>query len=159
MAHIRPQTKADLGKISGVGSKKLADYGDNFLSAIRGFCQDNNIKTQKVEVKPTPVDNSPSSTELTTLKLHQQGMSIDEIAQERNIRPTTVIRHLSDLIEKNEAIDINLLVPVNKQKVIWKVLDTLGDVALTPIKEYLGDDYSFDEIRIVKGVWRRKSKK
>jgi ATP-dependent DNA helicase RecQ len=159
MAHIRPQTKVDLSKISGVGSKKLADYGDNFLSAIRNFCQENNLTTKKVEIKPIPVDNSPSSTELTTLKLHQQGMSIDEIAQERNIRPTTVIRHLSDLIEKNETIDINLLVPVNKQEVIWKVLDILGDVALTPIKEYLGDDYSFDEIRIVKGVWRRKSKK
>ncbi len=159
MAHIRPQTKADLSKISGVGSRKLAEYGDNFLSSIRAFCQDNNLTTQKVEIKPIPVDNSPSSTELTTLKLHQQGMSIDEIAQERNIRPTTVIRHLSDLIEKNETIDINLLVPVNKQQVIWKVLDILGDVALTPIKEYLGDDYSFDEIRIVRGMWKRKNKK
>ncbi|NJR19465.1 MAG: DNA helicase RecQ [Calothrix sp. CSU_2_0] len=159
MAHIRPQTKVDLSKISGVGSKKLADYGDNFLSAIRNFCQENNLTTQKIEIKPAPIAHSPSSTELTTLKLHQQGMTIDEIAQERNIRPTTVIRHLSDLIEKNEAIDINVLVPADKQKVIWKVLDTLGDVALTPIKEYLGDDYSFDEIRIVKGVWRRKSKK
>jgi ATP-dependent DNA helicase RecQ len=159
MAHIRPQTKADLSKISGVGSKKLADYGDNFLSAIRAFCQENNLTTQKIEIKPTPVDNSPSSTELTTLKLHQQGMSIDEIARERNIKPTTVIRHLSDLMEKNEAIDINLLVPANKQQVIWKVLDTLGDVALTPIKEYLGGDYSFDEIRIVRGAWKRKTKK
>jgi ATP-dependent DNA helicase RecQ len=159
MAHIRPQTKADLSKISGVGSRKLAEYGDNFLSTIRAFCQENNLKTQKIEVKAIPVDNSPSSTELTTLKLYQQGMSVDEIAQERSIRPNTVIRHLSDLIEKNEVIDINLLVPGNKQQVIWKVLDTLGDVALTPIKEYLGDDYSFDEIRIVRGVWRSKSKK
>ncbi|PAX51272.1 DNA helicase RecQ [Brunnivagina elsteri] len=159
MAHIRPQTKADLSKISGVGSRKLAEYGDNFLSAIRNFCQENNLTTQKVEAKPVPVDNSPSSTELTTLKLYQQGMSVDEIALERSIRSTTVIRHLSDLIEKNEAIDINLLVPANKQQVIWKVLDTLGDVALTPIKEYLGNDYSFDEIRIVRGVWRNKSKK
>jgi ATP-dependent DNA helicase RecQ len=159
MAHIRPQTKADLSKISGVGSRKLAEYGDNFLSAIRNFCQENNLTTQKVEIKPTPVDNSPSSTELTTLKLHQQGMSIDEIAQERSIKATTVIRHLSDLIEKNEVIDISLLVPVNKQQVIWKVLDILGDVALTPIKEYLGDDYSFDEIRIVRGMWKRKNKK
>ncbi|BAZ39278.1 ATP-dependent DNA helicase RecQ [Calothrix sp. NIES-4101] len=159
MAHIRPQTKTDLSKISGVGSKKLADYGDNFLSAIREFCQEHNLTPQKPEVKPTPVNGSPSSTELTTLRMHQQGMTIDEIARERNIRPTTVIRHLSDLVEKNEAINLSVLVPENKQQVIWKVLDTLGDVALTPIKEYLGDDYSFDEIRIVKGLWRRKSKK
>jgi ATP-dependent DNA helicase RecQ len=94
-----------------------------------------------------------------TLQLHQQGFSVAEIATKRNLRPTTVIRHLSDLIEKNQSVDFNLLVPVEKQQKILQVLEILGDISLTPIKEYLGDSYSFDEIRLVRGKWRRESKK
>jgi ATP-dependent DNA helicase RecQ len=94
-----------------------------------------------------------------TLQLHQQGFSVAEIAVKRSLRPTTIIRHLSDLIEKNQSVDFNLLVPVEKQQKILQVLDILGDISLTPIKEYLGDSYSFDEIRLVRGKWRRESKK
>jgi ATP-dependent DNA helicase RecQ len=159
MSQARPQTREDFSKLSGVGSHKLAEYGDKFISEIRVFCQENNLTSQKIEfIKPPIVDTSPSGTELVTLQLHQQGLDVNQIAKERNIRPATVIRHLSDLIEKNKEIDINLLVPFEKQKLIVKVLDTLGDVALTPIKEYLGDEYSFDEIKLVRSIWRRKVK-
>ncbi|MGB3759869.1 MAG: helix-turn-helix domain-containing protein, partial [Rivularia sp. (in: cyanobacteria)] len=100
-----------------------------------------------------------SYTELQTFELHKEGLSIKEIAQQRNLRSTTVTRHLSDLIEKNKTVDLNLLVTVEKQKKIIQVLDTLGDIPLTPIKEYLGESYSFDEIRLVRGKWRKQSNK
>jgi ATP-dependent DNA helicase RecQ len=160
MAQVQPQTKTEFSKLSGVGSHKLTQYGDKFLAEIRAYRQEQGLPT-----KPTKEDNFtpsvglPSETELYTLQLHQQGFSITEIAKKRSIRPTTVVRHLCDLIEKNQQVDLNQLVSLEHQQKIWQVLDTLGDISLTPIKEYLGESYSYDEIRLVRGKWRLESKK
>ena len=157
MAQSQPQTKAEFSKLSGVGSHKLAQYGDKFLAEIRAYRQQQGLPTKEDNSTPSP--NLPSETELYTLQLYQQGLSVAEIAQKRSIRPTTIIRHLSDLIEKNQSVDINQLIPVEKQQKIRQVLEVLGDISLTPIKEYLGESYSFDEIRLVRGKWRQENRK
>ena len=157
MAQEQPQTKAEFSKISGVGSHKLAQYGEKFLAEIRAYRTEQGLPTK--EDNSTPSVSLPSETELYTLQLYQQGLTVAEIAQKRSIRPTTIIRHLSDLIEKNQSVDINQLIPVEKQQKIRQVLEVLGDISLTPIKEYLGESYSFDEIRLVRGKWRQENRK
>jgi len=159
MAQAKPKTLAEFGELSGVGSHKLAQYGETFLKEISAYCQEQGLSLEKANVTSTASQGLPTETEYFTLQLHQQGLTVEEIAHKRNFRPTTIIRHLSDLIDKNQPVDLNLLVPLEKQQKILQVLEILGDIALTPIKEYLGDNYSFDEIRLVKGKWRRDSKK
>ncbi|HLO88366.1 MAG TPA: DNA helicase RecQ [Nostocaceae cyanobacterium] len=158
MAQLQPQTLTEFSKLSGVGSHKLAQYGEKFLAEILAYCQEQGLLVQHVNSTNSSIYNILSDTEVYTLNLYQQGLSIAEIADKRNIRPSTIIRHLSDLIEKNQPIDINQLVPPERQKLILQVLNTLGDISLTPIKEYLGADYSFDEIRLVRGMWRREKR-
>ncbi|MEB3217527.1 MAG: DNA helicase RecQ [Nostocales cyanobacterium 94392] len=157
MTQIKPKNKQEFSKLAGVGTHKLTQYGDKFIQVIQGYLQEKSPQKQKSS--SSSANEEISDTELLTFELHKQGLSIQEIAQQRNLRSTTIIRHLSDLITKNQPVDINLIVPVDKQKKILQVLDILGDVALTPIKEYLGDSYSFDEIRLVKNNWKRKSSK
>lgn len=160
MALYRPQTKENLGKISGVGTHKLSEYGDTFVREITAFCQEHNLPS--IDIPVTGRNSSrrdsktPSGTELVTLGLYQQGLSIQEIAIKRNFSTGTIITHLANLIEKNQELNIGQIVSETKQQKIWQVLETLGDVALTPIKEYLGVDYTYDEIRLVRGVWRKK---
>ncbi|MBD2570989.1 DNA helicase RecQ [Anabaena lutea] len=160
MAQIKPKTLDELGKLDGVVSYKLSQYGDKFLAEIQAYRQEQGLQPSTAnQVNYTPVNNFPSDTELTTLQLYQQGFSIEEIAQKRNIRPTTIIRHLADLIEKNQPVDLSQLVTLEHQQKIWQVLEVLGDIALTPIRDYLGENYSFDEIRLVRGKWRREKLK
>jgi ATP-dependent DNA helicase RecQ len=160
MALVKPKTLEELGQLSGVVSYKLTQYGQRFLAVIQAYCQEQALdKPKNNQVNYSPSDNYPSDTESTTFELYQQGFSIQEIAQKRKVKTSTVIRHLSDLIEKNQPIDINLLVPLERQKKIWQVLEALGDISLTPIREYLGTNYSFDEIRLVKAKWRREKRK
>ncbi|MBD2625294.1 DNA helicase RecQ [Trichormus variabilis] len=160
MAQVQPRTLYEFGELSGVGSHKLAQYGDKFLAEIQAYRQEQGLQPSTInQVNYTPVNDFPSDTELTTLQLYQQGFSIEEIAQKRNIRPTTIIRHLADLIEKNQPVDLSQLVTLEHQQKIWQVLEVLGDIALTPIRDYLGESYSFDEIRLVRGKWRREKLK
>jgi DNA-binding CsgD family transcriptional regulator len=118
------------------------------------------ISEHQNEVNPitTLTFSQPSPTQLETLQLHQQGLTIEEIAASRNIRPSTVIEHLAELIERNQSVDINQLMPPEKQSAIWKALQLVGE-NLNPIRNYLGESYSFDEIRLVRALWRRKHQK
>ncbi|MEH2120432.1 DNA helicase RecQ [Nostoc sp.] len=158
MAQVQPKTLIEFGKLSGVGSHKLSQYGDKFLTEIRAYRQEKGL-IDPPQVNFTPSVSLPSDTEIFTFQLHKQGLSVNEIAQKRNIRPTTIIRHLTDLIEKNQPVDLNQLVSLEHQQKIWQVLEVLGDISLTPIREQLGESYSFDEIRLVRGKWRRENRK
>ncbi|MFN6032454.1 MAG: helix-turn-helix domain-containing protein, partial [Dolichospermum sp.] len=54
---------------------------------------------------------------------------------------------------------ISQLVPLERQKKIWQILEVVGDISLTPLRENLGPSYSFDEIRLVRAKWRREKHK
>ncbi|MFA5318731.1 MAG: helix-turn-helix domain-containing protein, partial [Patescibacteria group bacterium] len=88
-------------------------------------------------------------TQLQTYELYQQGLSIDEIAQTRDLKPATIIQHFCFLLEHGKDIDIDKFVDGKKQKLIQQTAKKIGTDSLTPIKEKLGDEISWDEIRLV----------
>ncbi|MEH2169644.1 MAG: DNA helicase RecQ [Nostoc sp.] len=159
MVQVQPQNLAEFAKLSGVGSHKLAQYGEKFITEIRAYRQEKGLQNKLVTSASVSSPNSSSYTELQTLQLHQQGLNVAQIAQKRNLSPTTVSNHLEKLIEKNQPVDLNQLVPLEHQQKIWQVLEVLGDISLTPIKEQLGESYTFDEIRLVRCKWRRENRK
>ncbi|AVH72316.1 DNA helicase RecQ [Nostoc sp. 'Lobaria pulmonaria (5183) cyanobiont'] len=159
MVQVQPQNLAEFAKLSGVGSHKLAQYGEKFITEIRAYRQEKGLQNKSVTSASGSSPNSSSYTELQTLQLHQQGLNVAQIAQKRNLSPATVSNHLEKLIEKNQPVDLNQLVPLEHQQKIWQVLEVLGDISLTPIKEQLGESYTFDEIRLVRCKWRRENRK
>ncbi|MBD2524540.1 DNA helicase RecQ [Nostoc sp. FACHB-133] len=158
MVQVQPQNLTEFAKLSGVGSHKLAQYGEKFITEIRAYRQEKGLQNKSVTSISSP-NSSSSYTELQTLQLHQQGLNIAQIAKKRNLSPATVSNHLEKLIEKNQPVDLNQLVPLEHQQKIWQVLEVLGDISLTPIKEQLGESYTFDEIRLVRCKWRRDNRK
>ncbi|MEH2130479.1 MAG: DNA helicase RecQ [Nostoc sp.] len=159
MVQVQPQNLVEFAKLSGVGSHKLAQYGEKFITEIRAYRQEKGLQNKSVTSASVSSYNSSSYTELQTLQLHQQGLNIAQIAQKRNLSPATVSSHLEKLIAKNQPVDLNQLVPLEHQQKIWQVLEVLGDISLTPIKEQLGESYTFDEIRLMRGKWRRENRK
>jgi ATP-dependent DNA helicase RecQ len=145
MAQQQPQTLEEFAQISGVGTHKLTQYGDKFLSEIRGFCQEQQL--------PVPL---PSDTQMATLQLYQQGLNIEEIAQKRGFTTSTIITHLSELMEMKQPIDLNQLVSPEQQKPILKAIQTVGADSLKNLREHLGETYSYEDIRLVRAWWRRE---
>lgn len=100
-----------------------------------------------------PENDSGLSTKLTQLQtfdLMKNGMSIEEIAKQRNLKRETVISHIIYLIEK-KIIPVDIVdgfVDSKRQNKIIKRSKKIGTEKLKPIKEYLGDDYSYEEIKL-----------
>ncbi len=145
MARNKPKTIEEFATISGVTDYKITQYGEQFVSEIRAFCQEQKL--------PVPL---PSDTHIKTLQLYQQDLSVEEIAERRGFSPRTIINHLSELIEMKQPVDLNRLVSPEQQQPILKAIQTVGDESLKTIREHLGGNYNYPEIQLVRAWWRRQ---
>jgi ATP-dependent DNA helicase RecQ len=163
MAQQQPQTLAEFAAISGVGSRKLIQYGDKFIEAIRAFRDEMGLPVP-VEVgtlsTPAPVQSSQrgelSETLIATLELYRQGCTPDEIARQRNLKQNTVMSHLAELIEQGETISVDHWVDPTRQIKIREVITQVGAISLSLIREVLGETYTYDEIKLVRAIWHRE---
>jgi ATP-dependent DNA helicase RecQ len=156
MAQQQPQTLAQFAQISGVGARKLAQYGEMFTGEIRAFRAESGLSVL-TESDPTPPLPPPrarksdvSQTHLETLDLYQRGVSLAAIAEKRSMRESTIFDHLLKLLECGYEITIDRIVSPEKTIAIEQAIHAVGAERLTPIKVHLGDDYSYEEIKIVR---------
>ncbi|HEX8397468.1 MAG TPA: DNA helicase RecQ [Pyrinomonadaceae bacterium] len=156
MATFLPQTLAEMRKISGVGDLKLEKYGADFLEVAREYCVVNghssriDLKTPKHERKKrTKRDENGDDTYNISLKMFRGGIPIDKIAALRGMSKSTVEMHLLRFIPTGE-IRLEQIVSAGKIAQIKNALLRFNESgALSPVKEFLGDDYSYGEIRAV----------
>jgi len=143
----QPQTPEHFSKISGVGEYKLAQYGERFIAEIKDYLQEIN----QLEM----MNDGASDTAIATLKLYEQGLSLEKIAQERSIRISTVYGHLAELINTGKPIDLGKIITPERQQAIKGAIELLGIEKLKPIWEHLEGNYSYDEIRLVARAWQK----
>lgn len=170
MAQQQPQTLVEFAKISGVGKRKLEQYGQQFTTAIRAHRQEQGLPivsetdAAELEKQSGPASIKLSNTVLNTLQLYQQGKNLAEIAAERGLKVQTVAVHLEDLIREGYEIEIEALVDCNSQgaafsqrkQAIAEVIDRIGPISLTKIREQLGNTYTYEEIRLVRAWLQRQ---
>jgi ATP-dependent DNA helicase RecQ len=157
MAQQQPQTLEAFSQISGVGSHKLSRYGDRFTAEIRAYCQEQGIalvsETPLVAAPPPP---ALTSTHFLTLELHQRGFTPSQIAEKRSVRLSTILEHLGLLLEAGQAVDLDALVPIDRQTAIQHAIQQVGADSLRSIHDHLGESFDYHEIRLVRANWRRQ---
>ncbi|HMJ09353.1 MAG TPA: RQC domain-containing protein, partial [Pyrinomonadaceae bacterium] len=156
MAAFLPQNESEMLRISGVGDLKLKKYGTVFLDVIRDYCDRNKLGSRiDLETgtrKPrsrTKRNDKGDDTFTVSLKMFRAGRSISEIAAERGLALSTIESHLARFVETGE-VALAEVVPDHKIEPIRKALIELNvETAIGPVKELLGDEYSYGEIRAV----------
>ncbi len=166
LASAKPMSGAAMLRVSGVGPAKLERYGDKFLEVIRKY--PDGIFSNGDQATPDSPGNDGSTfvetdrrgedggskplgiTHTTTQRLLRQGMTVDEIAKERGLSSQTVLAHVERIVRAGEAVDLGPMLPSSERTArIRAALQAAGDDRLAPVKELLGDDYSYEEIRLV----------
>lgn len=156
MSAYLPQNDAEIHRISGVGDLKFEKYGRDFLRVIREYCSENalasriDLKSRKRERRPRARRNANGrDTYSISLEMFRQGRSVDDIARERGVLASTIEGHLARFVSSGD-IELEELVPAHKVEPIRQAIIRFNDAgALSPIKEYLGEGYSYGEIRAV----------
>ncbi|MFA6428784.1 MAG: DNA helicase RecQ [Candidatus Buchananbacteria bacterium] len=156
MAHYFPQDKHNFLKISGVGAKKLEQFGDIFLKAIIEFTTKHKlvalIKPESVLVKSVlkPDVLAPKSY-LKTKALIAKNVSIERIAKRQGLAPSTIVTQIEKMVLAGERINLEYLkLPRQRYETIKKAFIKCGSEKLKPVFEYLDKKYSYNELKIVK---------
>ncbi len=167
MARYLPLTEDDLMRITGFGPKRVEQYGDEFLQVIQAYCDvkalhslvDNipsagKKKTTKTTGKTEKEKAAKINTKQVSFDLFKQGKDIIAIAQERNMAISTIEGHLAHYIQLGD-IDILEVMDQEKFSLIRPHLENYTETAAGPIKEKLGNQVSFGEIRLAM-AWKNR---
>ncbi|MDB5132654.1 MAG: ATP-dependent helicase RecQ [Mucilaginibacter sp.] len=165
IATYLPQSMDELRLISGFGDVKLARYGREFLLPVKSYCVKNGLasrigqKTRKRERQAktslAPVRTRVSDTRSESLRLYKSGKNINDIAAARSLSPITIESHLAYFIQTGE-MEVKEMVSESKIPAIKDAVESYGAERLAPLKEILGEDYSYGEIKAVVSWMQRE---
>ncbi|WP_405246364.1 MULTISPECIES: DNA helicase RecQ [unclassified Cellulophaga] len=135
----RPLSDDEFLEISGVGQRKLEVYGDLFIKEIIAF---NNEKKAK-----------KSDTHKVTYELYQQGLTIDEISEKRNLKSPTIYSHIAKLYGEGKPINIFDFVSKSEVEAVKKAKIALDEpTALKPYFDHFEEQLDYFKIRLALAV-------
>jgi ATP-dependent DNA helicase RecQ len=170
MATAFPQSLESFSRTPGVGKAKLEQYGEWFVVAIRAYAEPRSI-ADRTEVLIPPVgppvkerdsrrerrEGRRSDTYEQTLALLSQGLNISQIARERGLVETTIIGQIERMASQGRELTLDHLLPDEARiRSIRNAFDICGYEFLKPVREYLGPEFAYDEIRLTRLYLRQE---
>ena len=154
-----PVERNELAKIKGIGPLKLDHFGDDLLRITKKYREEKGITTvvltENAEVKKKVAENKPkrsaeetTKTKEITLRLFDQGLTIEAIAKERELATTTIEGHLAHWVSvgKIKIKEFNL---GELQETITEELQKDGNRPLGEIRNSLSVACSYGQIKLV----------
>lgn len=130
------RSKVEMVKREMQESNSTFDFDTNFVQ----------LET-KTEKKAKSKKKKKGSTYDTTLGMLKDGMTIEQIANERQLSKGTISTHCARLI-KLEKIDLSDVMDSDKRNALSDLFDAYDGGSMTGLKELAGDDFSWDELRL-----------
>ncbi|MCC5910876.1 MAG: DNA helicase RecQ [Clostridiaceae bacterium] len=157
MAASFPRNQAEFLNISGVGLKKYENYGEDFIAVINIYCEEKEIavdQSKEENIKEIKVGHFHENQELDRYELtydcYKDGLSLEEIAEKRDLGKNTIMKHLKRCEEKGNIVAWERFIDdPSKEGKILKAIEEVGLKKLKVIKEALPEDITYDDIHIV----------
>ena len=79
------------------------------------------------------------------------GASLSEAASKRGLAANTILTHLERLVLSGVNVQLGHVMPApDRRKTIEEAFAATGETLLRPVKEMLGEDYSYAELKLVR---------
>ena len=165
MAVYFPRTPAELGRIHGVGARKLEEYGPHILPVIQAYCQEHEIEAYtRTPAIVTSRHSTPSVHQRTDFiwEQFQAGESMSSIAADLGFTEGTILSHLEKAFAAGRALDISnlrgtsTLSPQEGQQVL-DAYENSGTEFLKPVFEALNGTVSYDQLRLWRLIYKVKT--
>ncbi|MEA1785523.1 DNA helicase RecQ [Arenibacter sp. GZD96] len=136
-----PKTEEEFLQLSGVGEAKNEKYGKQFLDLIH----DQWVATPPVRLKTPKI-----ATQQLSYDLFKKGLSIAEIAAQRNLKEDTIYGHLQKMHHEGKPINLYDFITSEEVAKIVEARDILplDEPSLKPIFEHLNEEVSYWKIRM-----------
>jgi ATP-dependent DNA helicase RecQ len=140
LCRVRPGSLSELRRVPGFGERKTQLYGHEILDALHQF-------RNGARAAAAPVKTSAPAEE--TLRLLEEGRTLQEIARVRGRQLRTVVSMVADMVERGEVEFEPGWIQHNNQGKIEEACARLGMERLKPLKDALPPEITYEEIRLV----------
>jgi len=156
MARNYPASEGEFARISGVGEKKLREFGDIFLGEIAAHLQTNarQIFADDSFAAPAPPPSRASlgDSARETLRRFRSGQTVEQIARERAVTTNTILNHIAEGIERGEPADLGKFFTDDEKQKVAAAFGSHGAFALSPVFESLGGKIDYGRLRIFRAA-------
>jgi ATP-dependent DNA helicase RecQ len=140
LCRARPKSLEEVRRVPGFGERKTQLYGPHIVQAIQRF---------EAGARAAGVAKKQPKPSLETKALLAQGHTFEEIATIRGRQVRTVMEAVANLVEAGDVEFDDRWVSSEKRLVIEAACERLGTERLSPIKQALPDDVTYEELRLV----------
>jgi ATP-dependent DNA helicase RecQ len=151
MARRRPSTVARLLDVHGVGQQEAANFGQQFVECIVGYCSQQGLER---DVQPAAVmPNRPAATAIPpaaavkAFPLFDEALSVSEVAKRLGRAVSTTQGYLDAYLRHRKVIDPVPWVPQREFEQIAGAVRETGAERLKAIHEALDGRISYEHIR------------
>ncbi|HAJ35213.1 MAG TPA: hypothetical protein DCL15_05925, partial [Chloroflexi bacterium] len=153
MATRLPQSIEELHALYGVGEAKLRQFGEQFLTCVRTYCQEEGIDPTQHTAQLLPVSGKRRFEEVG--ELFEAGRSVAELQAAFGVKRETIIHNLERYQQAGHQLDhrrvlaASALAPELQQGVLRRLSATDAHM-LGPIFEEFGGRVPYDELRLLR---------
>ncbi|MGL4740350.1 MAG: DNA helicase RecQ [Sarcina sp.] len=150
-----PLTLDELADISGVGPKKVSDFGDEFIKIIKEYVDKHNIDTifEMKNRRKVVIDGETRSVKQRALDSLYQGEHLEKISEELEVAISTVLGYICDEVTEEHVykydIDLTQFYSNDERIKILEVCNSNGIDNLAVIKKALPKEVKYESIRAI----------
>ena len=152
MATMYPVTNDELQQIQGVGAGKAKRYGKEFLQLIKRHCEENGIeRAEELRVRTVA---KKSVTKVKIIQSIDRQVALDDLADALGMELAELLDEIEAIVYSGTKINIDYFIEdVIDDDHIDDIYDYFNESETDKLEdaiEELGEDYSEDEIRLVR---------
>ncbi len=152
MATTYPVTIEEIQNISGVGPGKARRYGEQFVNLIKAHVEENDIQRPE-DLRVRSVANN-SRLKISIIQSIDRKIALDELAQSKGMDFDKLLDEIEAIVYAGTKINIKYyldeILDEDLQQEIFDYFLGSDSDSLDEARNELGEDYSDDEIRLVR---------
>ena len=152
MATMYPVNEKELQNIQGVGAGKAKRYGKECCELIKRYCEENEIeRPEELRVRTVP---NKSLKKVKIIQSIDRKIPLDDIATAEGLDFEELLENVEDIVYSGMKLNIDYFIEdVMDEDHIDDIYDYFAESEtddLDTAQEELGNDYSEDEIRLIR---------
>lgn len=152
MATVYPVNIEELQNIPGVGAGKAKRYGETFCELIKKHCEENEIDRPE-DLRVRTVANK-SKLKVSIIQSIDRKVALDDIASAKGIDFSELLDEIEAIVYSGTKLNIDyFLEEVMDEDHLYDIYDYFKESetdSLDDAMDELGDDYTEEEIRLVR---------
>jgi ATP-dependent DNA helicase RecQ len=148
-----PTNMEEMTQITGVGTGKAQKYGKPFIDLIRRYVEDNEIERPQDLVVKSVINKS--GLKVYIIQNIDRKISFEDISKAKNLTKDELLTEIESIIFSGTKLDINYYIDetvdiYHQEEIMEYLMNTELDSLETAIKDLGEDEYTMEEIRLMR---------